>query len=335
MPVLSKLLDQLAPQDAALRVLTRHTPDLRTLYDAALQGRRRVVAAKGEEPLATVNPPAVQAFVLGGFRVVVHGQLVADRDWRRRSARQLFKALLSRPTRRMTRDEVTDLLWPDSDPEAASSNMRSTLHAMRGVLERAERTVGLGIVFGDRDSVWLRSDVELWVDADAFEGIVEGAHLAPEPLPQYEQASALYAGDYLPDDLYEDWASARRDALKRTWTELQFGIAHQAEARSDADSATRAQQGGLPQVAVGSAQINWWLSNLVQQHVRWGEDSIPEVVGNRAYWAHDFGLDACRQLGAALVEVDSEIVLTDDGRIDSLRTSLTPTGARALQSATR
>jgi DNA-binding SARP family transcriptional activator/predicted negative regulator of RcsB-dependent stress response len=201
-----------------------------------------VLAANGEEPLATVNPPAVQAFVLGGFRVVVHGQLVADRDWRRRSARQLFKALLSRPTRRMTRDEVTDLLWPDSDPDAASSNMRSTLHAMRGVLERAGRTVGLGIVFGDRDSVWLRTDVELWVDADAFERIVEGARVAPDPLLQYEQASALYPGDYLPDDLYEDWASARRDALKRTWTELQFGIAHQAEARSDEDCAIRALQ---------------------------------------------------------------------------------------------
>jgi hypothetical protein len=104
----------------------------------------------------------------------------------------------------------------------------------------------------------------------------------------------------------------------------------------DADDAVVIQPrvGGLPQVAVGSAQINWWLSNLVQQHVRWGEDSIPDVVGNRAYWTHDFGVDAFRQLGTALVEVDSQIVLTDDGRIESLRTSLTPTGARALQSAT-
>src|SRR6266545_419046 len=94
---------------------------------------------------ATERAPAVQVFTLGGFRVVVHGQPVEDHAWRRKPARQLFKCLLSRANRRMTRDEVIDLLWPESDPEAASSNLRSTLFAMRRVLQPTKDS--LPIVF--------------------------------------------------------------------------------------------------------------------------------------------------------------------------------------------
>jgi ketosteroid isomerase-like protein len=145
-------------------------------------------------------------------------------------------------------------------------------------------------------------------------------------------ASGLAA---LPASAFATSERAPAETVTALCAALDAGDVDQAS-RLFADDAVVIQPrvGGLPQVAVGSAQINWWLSNLVQQHVRWGEDSIPDVVGNRAYWTHDFGVDAFRQLGTALVEVDSQIVLTDDGRIESLRTSLTPTGARALQSAT-
>src|SRR5438046_2244111 len=119
--------------------------------------------------------------MLGGFRVVVRGHTLDDHAWRRRAARQLFKCLLSRPNRRMTRDEVIELLWPESDSDAASTNVRSTLHAMRRVLEPSDEAIG--IVFTDRDSIWLRPDVELWSDADEFERTLDQAARSPDPLP--------------------------------------------------------------------------------------------------------------------------------------------------------
>jgi DNA-binding SARP family transcriptional activator len=193
----------------------------------------------GEHQIAVAQPPAVQVYLLGGFRVVVGGHGVDDHAWRRKAARQLFKCLLSRPKRRMTRDEVVELFWPDSDAEAASTNLRSTIHAMRRALAPAEETDALGIVFGDRDSVWLRPDVELWVDADEFERTIQQAWRSPDPLPLLEQASALYAGHYLPDDLYEDWATERRDSLRQLWSELQFRLAQEFERRGDQDNAER------------------------------------------------------------------------------------------------
>jgi DNA-binding SARP family transcriptional activator len=198
-----------------------------------------VQASLAEEHHVTVaRPPVVQAYLLGGFRVVVHGHVVDDHAWRRRSARQLFKCLLSRPKRRMTRDEIVELFWPDSDAEAASTNLRSTIHAMRRALAPAEDVDALGMVFGDRDSVWLRPDVELWVDADEFERTIKDAWRSTDPLALLEQASALYAGHYLPDDLYEDWATERREALKQDWAELQIRLSRELERRGDADAGT-------------------------------------------------------------------------------------------------
>ena len=58
--------------------------------------------------------PVVRVEMLGGFRVTVAGRTIAEGDWQRRKARQLFKCLLSRPRRRAPRDLIVDWLWPDS-----------------------------------------------------------------------------------------------------------------------------------------------------------------------------------------------------------------------------
>ena len=75
------------------------------------------------------------------------------------------------------------------------------------------------------------------MDADAFESAVKQARQSADPFPLLQQASASYTGDYLPDDLYEDWAIARRDALKRVWTTLQFQLAQENLARSQPEAA--------------------------------------------------------------------------------------------------
>jgi DNA-binding SARP family transcriptional activator len=195
-----------------------------------------VVDTRDEMPERTGQQLALRVYTLGAFRVLLREKPVEDRDWRRKTARQLFKILLSRPNRSMTREEAIELLWPESDPEAASSNFRSTLHALRRALEPAD------IISSDRDRVWLSQDAALWVDADAFERAVDQARAAPDPPDALEQASALYGGTYLPDDVYEDWSTQRRDTLRRVWTDLQYQLAEHAAARSDIDAAARPLQ---------------------------------------------------------------------------------------------
>ena len=167
---------------------------------------------------------------------------LGDEAWHRKKARQLFKLLLSRLNRRSPRDEVIELLWPESDPETGSTNLRSAMHAMRRALGALDALSGGALVVADRDSVWLRPDADVWVDADEFELTLEQARHAPDPMSLLRHADVLYAGDYLPEDLYEDWATERRDNLKRAWSSLQFQLAQLLESGGDADAAARSLQ---------------------------------------------------------------------------------------------
>jgi DNA-binding SARP family transcriptional activator len=178
----------------------------------------------------------IQVQLLGAFRVAVGGEAVPEDAWHRRKARQLLKCLLSQPNRRLTKDEAVDLFWPDSDPAAAATNLRSTVHAIRRALEQAGAREADGAIGVERDSVFVRGPDTVAVDADLFERAATDALRAGD-LAGLQAAARLYAGDYLPEDLYEDWAGHRREQLKRLWTDLEFGLARQYEQRNDLDSA--------------------------------------------------------------------------------------------------
>jgi hypothetical protein len=88
--------------------------------------------------------------------------------------------------------------------------------------------------------------------------------------------------------------------------------------------------GGLPQVYVGQEQIRWWLRNLAAQHTQWNVVEPARVVSpNDLQWSDALSLDTFSELGLGSVEVNSELVLAADGRIESLTTVLTPASARA------
>ncbi len=55
----------------------------------------------------------------------------------------------------------------------------------------------------------------LWIDVDAFEHASADARADHEP-SAYRAALALYGGELLPEDRYEEWTTARRDALRET-----------------------------------------------------------------------------------------------------------------------
>jgi DNA-binding SARP family transcriptional activator len=171
----------------------------------------------------------VQVYLLGDFRVRVHGRVIGTSAWRRKKAQQLFKYLLSRPNRRVLKDMAVDEFWPDSSPEAASSNLRSSIHALRQVLGED----GGELILADGASISVRPEPDVWVDADAFEAAVAGLRSAADQGSLLEQAAGLYAGDYLPDDLYEDWTVERREALRRAWTDVEFRLAAYRERQGD------------------------------------------------------------------------------------------------------
>ncbi len=63
-----------------------------------------------------------------------------------------------------------------------------------------------------------------WVGVAAFEEAGAIARCWQDPIIS-EEALALYGGDLLPDDLYDDWTRGRRERLRMLYVDLLTALA--------------------------------------------------------------------------------------------------------------
>lgn len=187
-------------------------------------GRPAPAAARTERDTA-----AVTIELLGGFRVQVGTRPVEDGAWRLQKARGLVKLLALAAGHRLPRDRVVDLLWPEFDPDAVNNNLYQTLHCVRRALRLPGGEPAVSLRQG---LVSLLPQGNLWVDVDAFDAAARAAR-GSDDIALYRAALALYSGELLPDDLYDDWATWRREGLKETYLSLFLTLAKRHEARGE------------------------------------------------------------------------------------------------------
>jgi DNA-binding SARP family transcriptional activator len=177
--------------------------------------------------------PSLEIHVLGPFRVLVDGSAVEGRRWPRRKPKLLVKLLALQPHHRLHRERLMELLWPESDAEAAANNLHKTIHLARHALEPGLKSAAESrFILSQGQQVALRAPGGLRVDAEEFERRAAEAKRGGEA-EGYEAALALYAGDLLPEELYEDWAAARREQLRGLHQELLTKLALLYEARGE------------------------------------------------------------------------------------------------------
>lgn len=161
---------------------------------------------------------AVSAHLLGPFRVTVNDQPV--RQWPSGRGRLLFKYLLTHRDRPVARDVLMDTFWPDAEPEAARNSLNVAIYGLR----RAFRAItDTPLVIYEEGSYRLSPDLSLWIDVEEFERHVEAGRdleaagqLAAATV-EYEVATGLYQGDFLAEDLYEDWPALTRERLRMSY----------------------------------------------------------------------------------------------------------------------
>jgi DNA-binding SARP family transcriptional activator len=131
-----------------------------------------------------------------------------------------------------SRDNLSSLLWPDADAEAARAGLRRTLHRLRSAF-------GAKVIEADRTSLSLARSLDLRVDTHAFEAACDKGAL--------EEAARLYGGDFLAGlsidgcREFEEWAFFRREALRSRLVQAlerlidqQFSQGHHGAARAHA-----------------------------------------------------------------------------------------------------
>ncbi len=177
--------------------------------------------------------------LLGHFEVRCGEQVIIDSAWPRRRAQALLKLLAVNKGRWLHREQLVDALWRDLEPEAAANNLRKNLHYLRAVF--AEHGLTSPIVSAAADMLALSPDV--WVDFEAFKSWAKAAWDSRTEAALYEEALALYAGDLLPDEAYEEWTEPQREELRSLRNQLLFELAQLYEALGEHNrSAERLQQ---------------------------------------------------------------------------------------------
>ncbi len=197
----------------------------------------------------------LRVHVLGQFRVdrlqCNEWQVVVNRTLRRRRARALLGCLLSQPGHRLGREQAMEALWPDLDMETAANRLNGAVHELRQILEpELARPAASRMLRLERDVLELADRSQIWIDADVFENLLNEANsigvrnnndtesyqnLSQSDAEQIERlledAAALYDGDYLLEELYSEWATPRREALRRGWIGLLLRLAELREKR--------------------------------------------------------------------------------------------------------
>ena len=189
--------------------------------------------------------PVLRIYLLGQLRIERRDgsgwETVTSRTWHRRRARALLGCLLSASGRRSGREQVMEALWPDLDIETAANRLNGAVHEVRQVLEpHITRPAASRMLRLERDILTLADAGLIWVDADEFESLLNKANAASdaEQVEQLlEDASTLYTGDYLIEELYSEWAARRREALRRGWMGLLLKLAELRVARGALTSA--------------------------------------------------------------------------------------------------
>lgn len=182
-------------------------------------------------------PPDLEIYLLGSFRLSVKDSVVANAAWQKHKAKLLVQILALHPAHELHREELIEKLFPEMDEKTANARFYRVLHSARKALEPNRFSYASSdYLITDGQQIKLKAIKGLWIDAEEFEQQArEGLKLNSRHL--LESASALYKGDLLSDEPFEEWIINRRERLKMTFHRVLQRLAEDAEKQADIENA--------------------------------------------------------------------------------------------------
>lgn len=177
-----------------------------TILDPPAQAAEEAPAPSGTLTLKLLGDFAVRA---GDRRV---------ERWSSRKARQLVAYLAMHRERSVPRESLAELFWPGSSPGRGANNLSIAVHRVRSLLRELTSDDNRGIAV-EQGTYRLDPAITWNVDAIEFAQLIARAESAVESAaPEaartaLHQAVALYRGDFMAADRYEDWTVAIRERL--------------------------------------------------------------------------------------------------------------------------
>ncbi|MHB1341558.1 MAG: BTAD domain-containing putative transcriptional regulator [Coriobacteriia bacterium] len=255
----------------------------------------RVLGKKrGREFLSETSAPVpLKVKVFGGLSVETPWGPVTDKAWCKRKSRLLFAMMVVSRGKDIARDVLFEHMWNGLPPGRAQSNFYVIWSHMRKALAPGPKAA---CPYVEHRSGVCRIIPELvTTDLDEFYSASEDMRAAralgdtPGVIAAAERIVLVYQGELLPGDLYDDWFTAMRDALRHEFSDAMLMAANCAGADGNADVAIRFTRAALAQ--------DWWREDLYQAALRYqimaGQRSgaIETYLTCRSRLSEDLGLD--------------------------------------------
>ena len=181
-----------------------------------------VDGSRGAAP--TPDRCALRARLFGRFEVYRNDEALSL--GRNGKALAILKYLLANRARPVSQDHLMGWLWPESNLKKARWSINSAIYALRKLLGDCPSPAAGNYVLLEEGYYRLCSDVQVITDVDKFDACYEeGRRLAKEgrrgeAAAEYEKAIERYRGEYLVEDLYEDWTMIERERLIHAYIDM-------------------------------------------------------------------------------------------------------------------
>jgi DNA-binding SARP family transcriptional activator len=172
------------------------------------------------------TPPSLMVYSLGTFRVYQNDQLV--KEWPSSKGKSIFKYLVAQRNQPVPKEVLMELFWPGAHPDAARNNLNVSIYGLRQALRSINPDYS-HILFQE-ESYLLNPVMELWVDFEEFTKRIQIGRQKeisgdlPSAVQEYQAAEALYQGEFLAEDRYEDWLIPQRLNLQAEYLKLLDGL---------------------------------------------------------------------------------------------------------------
>ncbi|MBC8042081.1 MAG: winged helix-turn-helix domain-containing protein [Rhizobacter sp.] len=224
-------------------LLARFGDELRRLRHVLAAHQQDIAEILGETEAVAGSMDAIKIEVctFGRFSVRAGGRELQKDDWGRKKPRDVFKVLLLNHAKAVTTDELLNLLWDDAPTKSAELVLLNSISRLRKALEPDLEPHKPSRYLTNRDKTYtLDLGGEAVIDFLVFKNAVAAARHAAsedEKLRHYAEAVALYGGDFLKEDYYEDWTAFERETLKDACIEALEHLAASALQQGDVKAA--------------------------------------------------------------------------------------------------
>ena len=185
---------------------------------------------------------------LGDFSVRKGEHFLDERQWGGAQPVNLLKTIISNGCYNVPKDLLMEELWPNLDPSAMERAYKVALHRLRKILEPTMlRCYGSSYIHFRHNLISIDSNL-VNIDYIEYTNAIKLAYelsmdaKLDEALAIHKEADRIYAGPFLPMDLYAPWASERRESLKNIRIKQFFDIAQIQEERNQKKLAIEAYE---------------------------------------------------------------------------------------------